>query len=450
MRFAVLSVALLTGCVGEGALDAVGEGVIPEAAGEAEGGDVEGPEDPAEGGGEPAPCALVEGDLPLALEGELLELGAGVSGARARCERALHAGAGAAGMTVVITLDGWAGDGLARLTAHDLLGGPLLGEVPLAPGESVELTLDQSGEFFITLAPEDEDAAGGDYGLSLSCAAGCDAGFTRYPIVLLHGMAGAESYLGVLDYWYDLDATMSGAGFAVVIDDVNAIDGVADRAAQWREVLDAAEAEGLGRRFNLIGHSQGGLDARYLAGALEGEGGRVASVITIGTPHRGSAAADIYAGLMDISWLDGLVIDAITGFLVDFIGLTGDDLTEQVMDLTTEAAAAFNEDVPDAPGVYYASWAGHTCGWLDWGCQADWGGEVVDPLFVLVYEYVSLVEGPNDGVVSVESARWGEFMGELPADHVDEVGQIADNGNQAFDHRSFFLGEAARLSAMGL
>jgi hypothetical protein len=37
--------------------------------------------------------------------------------------------------------------------------------------------------------------------------------------------------------------------------------------------------------------------------------------------------------------------------------------------------------------------------------------------------------------------RWGTFMGCIPADHFDEVGQIADLGPalvSGFDHRAFY------------
>lgn len=37
------------------------------------------------------------------------------------------------------------------------------------------------------------------------------------------------------------------------------------------------------------------------------------------------------------------------------------------------------------------------------------------------WEYLRALEGPNDGLVSVESARWGEVVGTLEADHVDLI-----------------------------
>src|SRR5207249_8887306 len=45
------------------------------------------------------------------------------------------------------------------------------------------------------------------------------------------------------------------------------------------------------RSVNIVAHSMGGLDARYAISQL-GLGGRVASLITIGTPHLGTPLAD--------------------------------------------------------------------------------------------------------------------------------------------------------------
>jgi triacylglycerol lipase len=49
---------------------------------------------------------------------------------------------------------------------------------------------------------------------------------------------------------------------------------------------------------------------------------------------------------------------------------------------------------------------------------------------------------PNDGLVRVVDARWGRFLGCVPADHLDEVGQLRGDspgfGND-FDHRQLFV-----------
>jgi triacylglycerol lipase len=121
---------------------------------------------------------------------------------------------------------------------------------------------------------------------------------------------------------------------------------------------------------------------------------------------------------------------------------------------TSVIRGEFNPANPDDPRVVYWSWAGQTCGVLDFACQAANSGEVVDPLLIPSYEFLAGDEpghGPNDGLVTVASARWGIFQGTIPADHWDEIGQLADSGpGRPFDHLEFYADIAARLCAAGL
>jgi triacylglycerol lipase len=78
-------------------------------------------------------------------------------------------------------------------------------------------------------------------------------------------------------------------------------------------------------------------------------------------------------------------------------------------DLTTEACARFNESVPDAPGVRYFSVAG-TC-----------PRELLPRVALLPAELVRGEEGPNDGIVSVRSATYGEASEVWEADHMSLV-----------------------------
>ena len=45
---------------------------------------------------------------------------------------------------------------------------------------------------------------------------------------------------------------------------------------------------------------------------------------------------------------------------------------------------------------------------------------------------------------------YGEHLGELNADHFDQIGQIADRDRGPFAHRAFYLNEAHRLKSSGL
>ena len=102
------------------------------------------------------------------------------------------------------------------------------------------------------------------------------------------------------------------------------------------------------------------------------------------------------------------------------------------------------------PRVAYFSWTGHTCGLVDVDCQRDWNGEIVTPLLAPTYRALqALGQEANDGLVGVEAAQWGAFLGELPADHLDEVGLLFGSDAKVFDHIAFFLSEAERLFQAG-
>ncbi|MCA9717803.1 MAG: hypothetical protein KC468_24235, partial [Myxococcales bacterium] len=55
-------------------------------------------------------------------------------------------------------------------------------------------------------------------------------------------------------------------------------------------------------------------------------------------------------------------------------------------------------------------------------------------------------QGDNDGLVTVESAKWGDYRGEMIADHIDEVGHLLGVTDPDFDHKQFYLDRARELA----
>lgn len=256
--------------------------------------------------------------------------------------------------------------------------------------------------------------------------ASVQANRTRLPIVLLHGMAGFEQ-IGPLDYFYGVKSRLVADGYQVFVTEVDPFQRVEVRAAQLAPQIQSILSRTGARRVHLIGHSQGGLDARYLVTHL-GYGDRVATVTTISTPHRGSRVADIALGI-----LPGPAVSTLA-FLADLIGGGGQDLEGQVYELTEEyATSVFEPTTPDDPRVLYYSVAGETkAATLDL-----WHDDVCDPLLWAGYLLLSPT-GANDGLVTVQSARHGVFLGTVPADHLDEVGQILGTTALGFNHRTFY------------
>ncbi|MBI5509280.1 MAG: triacylglycerol lipase [Deltaproteobacteria bacterium] len=256
----------------------------------------------------------------------------------------------------------------------------------------------------------------------------------RAPILLLHGMAGFDAVIGV-EYFYKVPEALTTDGHAVVAAVVDPFNSVARRAEQVATQLDKVLLATGARGAHLIAHSQGGLDARYLISTL-GYGDRVLSLTTIATPHHGTLIADAALG-----WVPNLPAEADYAFaLIDKLGhgVTGTDvdLQAQLWGLTRRyVEGTFNPQNPDDPRVRYYSYAGVTQAWPFVDRETV---DIVNPGLLASYLTLKALEGENDGMVSVKSARWGAFLGVLAADHMDEVGQPMGATSKAFDHLAFY------------
>ena len=216
----------------------------------------------------------------------------------------------------------------------------------------------------------------------------------------------------------------------------------------------------------VIGHSQGGLDARVAAHLRPG---RVASVTTFATPHRGTRVADVALGL-DSDPNGQALVDALVQFvgapLYDEVG-NATSLSKSLQQLSTQAMVDFNATYPDQPGVPYRSFTGRSkyrLGGDD--CETALAPPFVtkyttsidplEPLLTvpgLILDGISLSPPPHDGLVPVSSARWGQFLGCVPADHFDEIGQLfADKPGlfNPWDYQEFYLETVKLLRAAGL
>jgi triacylglycerol lipase len=399
------------------------------------------------GAGIALPCPVDEGWLVAAPEGDFVAQGSLIAATRPRCAAALHATAGAEGSSVRVGLVQWGGAATATLRVLSLGGAELARADSARAGTSVTVDLPRSGEYLVRLDPADPEELANPYQVNVTCVSGCDREFTRYPILLMHGFAGTDAYLPQMNYFYNVVDHLAAFGFLSWAPAVDAFNSVESRSVQWQAKLDELESFGLARRFNLVAHSQGGLDSRFLIGVLLDP--RPVALITLSTPHRGTAVADLLTGVLDPAGFAGSLVDGVFDTLSRYLGFGGTDLSEQLNDLSRTSMSLFNSYVRDVPGVYYASWAGRSCGPLDHGCQDAWRGETCEPFLQPTFELLSLEQGPNDGMVAVESAIWGEFMGEFPGDHFDEVGQVADTNNTAWNHLEWYLGEARRLASLG-
>src|SRR5262249_3111449 len=114
---------------------------------------------------------------------------------------------------------------------------------------------------------------------------------THYPLVFCHGMLACAMLRMQLNqdfnYFAVLKKFLHERGFRALFPLVTPTGGVVERARQLREQI----VQWTDEPVNVIPHSMGGLDARYLITHLD-MANRVKSLTTLSTPHRGSVLAD--------------------------------------------------------------------------------------------------------------------------------------------------------------
>jgi len=215
------------------------------------------------------------------------------------------------------------------------------------------------------------------------------------PVVLAHGLFGYDRIglgrLTLSHYFRGIPGSLRAGGNLVLVTRVPPISGVKLRALALAREIDLAFP---GRPVHIIGHSMGGLDARQLL-ADPAWAGRVLSLTTVGTPHLGSAIADLSRVKA------GRVYRLLRTLKIEHKGF---------LDLTRRAARAVNRGDAAPRAVPCFSVAGDPA-----------AGHVCWPLRPF-HEILSELEGPNDGLVSVESAL--AFGTPLPGWSVDHFRQM--------------------------
>ncbi|MBK7144888.1 MAG: triacylglycerol lipase [Xanthomonadales bacterium] len=280
---------------------------------------------------------------------------------------------------------------------------------------------------------------------------------TRHPIVLVHGLLGFDSLFGVYDYWYGVPSDLRSGGARVFVANVSSSNYTEVRGEQLiRDLVNLRAVYGY-QKFNLIGHSHGGPTARYVASVRPD---LVASVTSVGSPHKGSKVADALATtLPEGSPLRPLVagfVDALS-VLIEF--LSGDDDPQYALgalaSLSSSGSAAFNARHPQ--GMPSTS-CGQGAASVNGVRYYSWGGTSV---LTNVLDASDAMMGAgalffgweqNDGLVGQCSSHLGVVLRDNYGwNHLDEVNQIFGlRGLFASNPVSVIRAHANRLKYAGL
>lgn len=253
---------------------------------------------------------------------------------------------------------------------------------------------------------------------------------TQYPIVLAHGMLGFDNILGI-NYWYGIPSNLRSGGASVYVTSVSQLDTSEKRGEQLLKQVQNIVAISGKRKVNLIGHSHGGPTIRYVAAVRPD---LIASVTSVGAPHKGSKTADFIRNVPPGS-AGETVIAGITnglGGLINFLSgsttTTPQNALGALESLNSQGAAQFNARYPQGlpttacgngaaqvNGVRYYSWSGTSplTNFLD----------VSDVL--LGASAIPFGFEANDGLVGRCSSHLGTVIRDnYRMNHLDEVNQV--------------------------
>ena len=220
---------------------------------------------------------------------------------------------------------------------------------------------------------------------------------TKYPILLIHGLNCRDErpfeYFGRIPSW------LEGQGVKVYLGGQDATGTIQSNARFLKKRLQRILKKEQCGKVNIIAHSKGGLEARYLISSL-GMAPYVASLTTLSTPHYGSRTAKrwcqrkrfvhIYSRISDFMWKK--------------MGDEKPDVEKVLKELTPASMRVFNRKNPDSPLVYYQSFGARLN-------KKNRRGD--DKLMRVLRLFVFGLDGENDGLVAPESAQWGVYRGTI-------------------------------------
>lgn len=231
----------------------------------------------------------------------------------------------------------------------------------------------------------------------------------KYPILLVHGMGFRDDRK--IGYWGRIPDVLKNNGYIVSTSGQDSNGSVKSNALQISESLDEVLIANNADKVNIIAHSKGGLEARYLASTL-GYADKIASITTLSTPHNGSEAVDFFMKI------PAPIIKAGCKIIDLWFKILGDktpDTYGAICSLRTNDARIFNEQNPDIDTIFYQSYA-----FVMKNARSD--------IFMwFTNRVVNFFEGENDGLLSPKSVKWTNFKGVIRnsynrgISHCDEV-----------------------------
>jgi len=217
---------------------------------------------------------------------------------------------------------------------------------------------------------------------------------TKYPVILVHGIFFRDWMF--INYWGRIPRELKRNGAEIYYGHQQSSNPVSKSAEELKtNIMKVIEETGC-EKVNIIAHSKGGLDSRYAISCL-GLSEYVASLTTINTPHRGCKYVDFLLNKIPDKLKEFIAQKYNKTFIK--LGDNNPDFLGGVTDLTAAKCSQFNKEVIDAEGVLYQSITSKMVNAFSAPFPLNLG-----------YIFARIFDGENDGLVAVDSAKWGDFL----------------------------------------
>lgn len=256
---------------------------------------------------------------------------------------------------------------------------------------------------------------------------------SKYPIILAHGLAAKQ--LRIMNAFGKIGDELEKEGYKVFVADTDGFGSIEHNAEQLRDFINRVLILTGAEKVNIIAHSKGGLDSKYMITKL-GMEDKVASLTTLCTPHRGSIiASKIWDLPMPIKKVIGFSIDM---FYCVFLGDKHPDSVRACQQLRT--VDEVEETIQFSYKVY---------------CQSySTGISDIKDCFVMglpmkLQHHFEVLD--NDGMVSEESSQFGCYRGrclDIPVSHVQIIDLFAKK-SQKEQIYAFYKKVCSELTEMG-
>lgn len=256
---------------------------------------------------------------------------------------------------------------------------------------------------------------------------------SKYPIILAHGLAAKQ--LRIMNAFGRIGEELEKEGYKVFVADTDGFGSVEHNAEQLRDYINRVLILTGAEKVNIIAHSKGGLDSKYMITKL-GMEDKVASLTTLCTPHRGSIiASKIWDLPMPIKKLIAFWIDM---FYCLFLGDKHPDSIRACAQL--RAVDESEETLQFSYKVYCQSYSTSI---------SDVKDCFIMGLPMKLQHHFEVLD--NDGLVSEESAQFGCYRGrclDIPVSHVQIIDLFSKKGQKEQIY-AFYKKVCSELSEMG-